>query len=79
VTNDFERQVNGARVFVVTAITPADGRVPEKAWNFYFAEADGKIYSLTLNSPVEFSDRLPLEGEKFLNSFSKSSKGALKP
>ncbi len=79
VTNDFERQVNGARVFVVIARTPADGRSPEKAWNFYFAEADGKIYSLTLNSPVEFGDRLPLEGEKFLNSFAKSTKVAVKP
>ena len=73
VINDFERQVNGARVFVVIARTPADGQAREKAWNFYFAEADGKIYSLTLNSPVEFGDRLPLEGEKFLNSFAKAS------
>ena len=78
VTNDFERQVNGARVFVVIARTPADGRAPEKAWNFYFAESGGKIYSLALNSPVEFGDRLPLEGEKFLNSLPKSSK-AIKP
>ena len=77
VINDFERQVNGARVFVVIARTPADGQAREKAWNFYFAEADGKIYSLTLNSPVEFGDRLPLECEKFLNSFAKSSKIAV--
>ena len=79
VTNDFERNVNGARVFVVIARTPADARSPEKAWNFYFAEVDGKIYSLTLNTPVEFGDRLPLEGEKFLSSFSTSSKAAVKP
>ncbi|HEY5884334.1 MAG TPA: hypothetical protein VIT88_06575 [Pyrinomonadaceae bacterium] len=79
VTNDFERRVNGARVFVVIARTPADGRAPEKAWNFYFAEVDGKIYSLTLNTPVEFSDRLPGEGERFLNSFSTSAKAAVKP
>lgn len=79
VTNDFERNVNGARVFVVIARTPADVRSPEKAWNFYFAEVDGKIYSLTLNTPVEFGDRLPLEGEKFLSSFSTSSKATVKP
>ena len=79
VTNDFERRVNGARVFVVIARTPADGRAPEKAWNFYFAEVDGKIYSLTLNTPVEFSDRLPGEGERFLNSFSTSTKATVKP
>lgn len=68
VINDYERQVNGARVFVVIAKTPSDGRSPEKSWNFYFAEVDGKIYSLTLNTPVQYSDRLAAEGEKFLAS-----------
>jgi hypothetical protein len=69
VINDYERKVNGARVFVVIAQTPTNGRSPEKSWNFYFAEVDGKIYSLTLNTPVQFSDRLASEGEKFLSSF----------
>ena len=68
VINDYERQVNGARVFVVIAQTPSDGRSPEKAWNFYFAEVDGKIYSLTLNTPIEFSNQLTVEGEKFISS-----------
>jgi hypothetical protein len=68
VINDYERQVNGARVFVVIAQTPSDGRSPEKSWNFYFAEVDGKIYSLTLNTPIEFSNRLAAEGEKFISS-----------
>ena len=68
VINDYERQVNGARVFVVIAQTPSDGRSPEKSWNFYFAEVDGKIYSLTLNTPIQFSDKLAAEGERFLNS-----------
>ncbi|HEX9628747.1 MAG TPA: hypothetical protein VF961_01930 [Pyrinomonadaceae bacterium] len=68
VINDYQRQVNGARVFVVIAQTPGDGRSPERAWNFYFAEFDGKIYSLSLNTPVQYSDRLAAEGEKFLSS-----------
>jgi hypothetical protein len=68
VINDYERQVNGARVFVVIAQTPSDGRSPEKSWNFYFAEVDGKIYSLTLNTPVQFSGGLAAEGEKFISS-----------
>jgi hypothetical protein len=68
VINDYERQFNGARVFVVIAQTPSDGRSPEKSWNFYFAEVDGKIYSLTLNTPVEFSNKLAAEGEKFISS-----------
>ena len=68
VVNDYERKVNGARVFVVIAQTPSDGRSPEKSWNFYFAEADGKIYSLTLNTPLQYSDKLAAEGERFLSS-----------
>ncbi len=68
VINDYERQFNGARVFVVTAQTPSDSRSPEKSWNFYFAEVDGKIYSLTLNTPLQFSGRLADEGEKFIAS-----------
>ena len=68
VINDYERQVNGARVFVVIAQTPSDGRSPEKAWNFYFAEVDGKIYSLTLNTPLAYSDKLAGEGDRFLSS-----------
>jgi hypothetical protein len=68
VINDYERQVNGARVFVVIAQTPGDERAPEKSWQFYFAEVEGKIYSVTLNAPLQFSDRLAGEGERFLNS-----------
>ncbi len=68
VINDYERQVNGARVFVVIAQTPGDGRAPEKSWNFYFAEIDGQIYSLTLNTPLQFSDQLADEGAKFIAS-----------
>lgn len=68
VINDYERQVNDTRVFVVIAQTPSDGRSSGKSWNFYFAEVDGKIYSLTLNTPVEFSARLAAEGERFISS-----------
>ncbi len=73
VINDYERQVNGARVFVVIAQTPADGRSPEKSWNFYFAEVNGNIYSLTLNTPLQFSDSLAAEGQKFLASLRSKS------
>jgi hypothetical protein len=76
VINDYERQVNGARVFVVIAQTPSDGRSPEKAWNFYFAEVDGKIYSLTLNTPLEFSNKLTVEGEQFISSLAAANTSA---
>jgi hypothetical protein len=74
VTNDFERQVNGGRVFTVIAQTPGDGRSPDRSWNFYFAEVDGQIYSLTINTPTQFSDRLAAEGEKFISSLRAKSR-----
>jgi hypothetical protein len=67
VTNDFVREVNGARVFVVTARTPRDSRSPEKVWTFYFTEADGRIYGLTTDSSVESADRMSTEAERFIN------------
>jgi hypothetical protein len=79
VVNDYERQVNGARVFVVIAQTPSDGRSPEKSWNFYFAEVDGKIYSLTLNTPLQFSDKLAAEGERFLSSLNVKANANTQP
>ncbi len=68
VTNDYEREVTGRRVFVVNAQTPSDGRSPEKSWNFYFTEVNGKIYSLTTNTPPQFADRMALEAERFIAS-----------
>jgi hypothetical protein len=68
VTNDYVREVNGDRVFVVTAQTPADGRSPEKSWSFYFTEVNGRIYSLTTNTAPEYSDRMALEAQRFIES-----------
>jgi len=68
VVNDFVREVNGARVFVVTAKTPKDALTPEKVWTFYFTEAGGRIYGLTTDSPVEFADRMTTEAERFIES-----------
>jgi len=75
VVNDYERVVNGSRVFVVIAQTPSEGRTPQKSWNFYFTEIQGKIYSLTTNTPVEFSDRMAVEAEQFINSLHANSPG----
>jgi hypothetical protein len=68
VTNDFIRDVNGQKVFVVTAKTPADGRSPEQAWSFYFTELNGRIYNLTTNTPAQFSDRMQAEAARFIDS-----------
>lgn len=68
VVNDYERDVAGQKVFVVTAQTPSDGRSQEKTWNFYFADVNGKIYNLTTNTPLQFKDRMEIEAERFLAS-----------
>lgn len=68
VVNDFVRQMNGSRVFVVTARTPKDALTPEKTWTFYFMEAGGRVYGLTTDSPVEFGDRMTTEAERYIES-----------
>jgi hypothetical protein len=73
VTNDFVREVNGARVFVVTARTPRDKNNPEKAWTFYFTEADGRIYGLTTDAPLDSADRMSTEAERFINKLHPNS------
>ena len=66
VTNDFVREVGGRRVFVVTAQTPADGRSSEKAWNFYFTEINGRIYSLATEANLQSAERMAGEAEQFI-------------
>ena len=73
VTNDFVREVNGARVFVVTARTPKDKNNAEKAWTFYFTEADGRIYGLTTDAPLDSADRMSTEAERFINKLHPNS------
>ena len=68
VVNDFERDINGRRVYVVLAQTaaPNDRRVAQQSWTFYFTEAEGRIYSIVSNSPMEFSDHAALEAERVI-------------
>lgn len=73
VVNDYQRDMAGFRVFVVTAQTPGDARSPEKSWNFYFTELNGRIYSLTTNTPRQFSDRMAADAEKFIGSLHTAS------
>lgn len=76
VVNDFVRDVNGHRVFVVTGRTPKDALTPEKIWMFYFTEAGGRIYGLTTDSPVEFADRMTTEAERFIESLRAQSESS---
>lgn len=70
VTNDFEREIAGRRVFIVLAQTAAsaDGRTPEQFLTFYFTEFNGRIYSLGVAAPRENADRLNADAEQLLNS-----------
>lgn len=75
VVNDFIRDVNGNRVFVVTARTPKDALTPEKAWTFYFTEAGGRVYGLTTEAPVQYAERMSTEAERFIDSLRAKSEG----
>ena len=66
VNNDYEREVGGHRVFIVTAQTPADGRTSDKIWNCYFTEVNGRIYSLTTEASMQSSERMAAEAETFI-------------
>ena len=68
VTNDYLREVNGKRIFVVMARTPGDTLTPERAWTFYFTEAGGRIYGLTTDSSLEFADRMSNEAERYIET-----------
>ena len=77
VVNDLVRDVNGERVFIVTAKTPKDALTPEKTWTFYFTEAGGRIYGLTTDAPAEYADRMTAEAERFIQSLrAKASDGS---
>lgn len=73
VTNDFVKEVNGSKVFVVTARTPRDANSPEKAWTFYFTEAEGRIYGLTTDAPVDAAAVMSNEAERFINKLHSTS------
>ena len=75
VVNDFIREVNGSRVFVVTGRTPKDALTPEKAWTFYFTEAGGRVYGLTTESPVEYAERMSNEAERFIQTLRAKPEG----
>ena len=75
VVNDFIREVNGNRVFVVTGRTPKDALTPEKAWTFYFTEAGGRVYGLTTESPVEYAEKMTVEAERFIETLRSKPEG----
>lgn len=78
VVNDFQKEINGRRVLVVQAQTPAsvDGSATPQAQTYYFTEVDGRIYSLATSAPVEASERVAAESEQFVGSFSTGNRAS---
>ncbi len=67
VVNDYQKEISGQQVYVVVAQSQAkNGSVQSRV--FYFTEVDGKIYSVSTNSPVQEQERLAEESEKVINS-----------
>jgi hypothetical protein len=65
VVNDFQKEVGGRKVYVVVAQAEGKGGVQSRI--FYFAEVDGRIYSVSTNSPSDSTERIAAESEKVLN------------
>ena len=67
VVNDYAKQVGGKMVYVVVAQSQGSaGRV--NARMFYFAEADGRIYSVATNAAADSAEKLAEESEKVITS-----------
>ena len=72
VVNDFQKEIGGKKVYVVTAQSQNGGRV--NARMFYFTEVDGRIYSVATSSNQAAAERLAEESEKVINSLQSKSR-----
>lgn len=71
VVNDYQKEIGGKKVYVVVAQSEdTGGRIQSRV--FYFAEADGRIYSVSTNSSTDSSERLAAESERVINSLVRS-------
>jgi hypothetical protein len=66
VVNDYQKEVDGKKVYVVVAQSPGAGGVQSRT--FYFMEADGKVYSLATSAPADTAEKVAQDSEKVLNS-----------
>lgn len=71
IVNDYQREVDGKKVFVVVAQTPGGAAVNSRL--FYFTEVGGRIYSLSTSVPNEHSDKIAADSETFLKKLHQSS------
>jgi hypothetical protein len=73
VVNDYIKELNGRKVFVVVAQTPASNGQPAQTKIYYFTESGGRILSLATSASADMADRVATDSEKVLDSLSKSS------
>jgi hypothetical protein len=69
VVNERQREIGGRKVFEVIAQTPSNDGKPGQVWNFYFAEVDGRVYSLTTRT-VGNSEKVASDAEKLISTMS---------
>lgn len=72
VVNDYQKDLNGKKVYVVVAQSSIGGAVQSKL--FYFTEVDGRIYSLATSAPLNSQERLAQESERVINSLQRSNR-----
>lgn len=72
VVNDYQKDVNGKKVYVVVAQTTVGGAPQSKL--FYFTEVDGRIYSLATSAPINSQERLAQESERVINSLQRNNR-----
>jgi len=77
VVNDYQKEVNGQRVFVVVAQSE-QSRGNLRTHLFYFTEVDGKIYSLATNSSPEVAGAIAEATEKVLATLRRPERAGLK-
>lgn len=73
VVNDYQKDVGGRKVYVVVAQSPGTGGQIQSR-TFYFAEVEGRIYSLATNAADGDSERIAQESEKVLNSLQRATR-----
>lgn len=72
VVNDYQKDVNGKKVYVVVAQSPVNGVVQSRL--FYFTQVDGRIYSLATSAPINSQERLAQESERVINSLQRNNR-----
>lgn len=72
VVNDYQKDINGKKVYVVIAQTSTKGVIQSRL--FYFTEVDGRIYSLSTTSPNDAQERIARESEKVIQSLQRGNR-----